>query len=321
MSFHEVQFPKSISWASKSGVGYNTSVIETDGGQEHRVARWDSGKHMYDISYAIKSYSDLSIVKSFFMARKGALNGFRFSDPADYTSNTTNPAFDGGGSGVADQSIGTGDGSTTVFQLIKTYTSGLSSEVRVIEKPVAGTVRIYFNGVLQASGWSVDTTTGIVTFTSPPTAGVAIAASFEFDVPVRFGSDVDKTLSTALTNYGQGDIDSISLVELVNPQPGYVTDYFYGGSYEVVINANTTLSTGLGKLWVIGTQASGLKAVLPDPTDIPTGGIIFTVINEGPDSIDLTNHLGSVLLSIAVGKGVDVILSKAADDSKVWIAI
>jgi uncharacterized protein (TIGR02217 family) len=54
---------------------------------------------------------------------------------------------------------------------------------------VAGTVRIALDGVELASGWSVDATTGIVTFAAAPGAGVAITAGFEFDVPVRFDSD------------------------------------------------------------------------------------------------------------------------------------
>ncbi len=59
-------------------------------------------------------------------------------------------------------------------------------EIRTITKPVAGTVQVYLDGVEQPSGWSVDTTTGLVTFGVPPTLGVEVTAGFEFDVPVRF---------------------------------------------------------------------------------------------------------------------------------------
>jgi uncharacterized protein (TIGR02217 family) len=54
---------------------------------------------------------------------------------------------------------------------------------------VAGTVRVYKDAVEQLSGWSVDVTTGLVTFTTAPAAGVAITADFELDVPVRFDTD------------------------------------------------------------------------------------------------------------------------------------
>jgi uncharacterized protein (TIGR02217 family) len=62
-------------------------------------------------------------------------------------------------------------------------------EVRTITKPVAGTVKVYLDGIEQLSGWSADTTTGLVTFGMAPALGVEVTADFEFDVPVRFDAD------------------------------------------------------------------------------------------------------------------------------------
>ena len=61
--------------------------------------------------------------------------------------------------------------------------------MRRIVKPVTGTVRVALAGVEQLSGWSVETTNGIVTFDTAPASGVLITAGFEFDVPVRFDTD------------------------------------------------------------------------------------------------------------------------------------
>ncbi|MSU92040.1 TIGR02217 family protein, partial [Rhodobacteraceae bacterium 2CG4] len=107
--------------------------------------------------------------------------------------------------------IGTGDGTTTAFQLTKLYASGAQSWTRVITKPVTGTVRIALGGVEQPSGWTVDTTTGVVTFAAAPGAGVAITAGFEFDVPVRFDTDA---LDVTLDLERLGSITSIPLLEL-----------------------------------------------------------------------------------------------------------
>lgn len=93
----------------------------------------------------------------------------------------------------------------------KRYTSGAQSWTRVITKPVAGTVTIALNGTPQASGWSVSTTTGLITFTTAPALGVAITAGFEFDVPVRFNTD---TLDVTLDLECLGSITSIPLVEI-----------------------------------------------------------------------------------------------------------
>jgi uncharacterized protein (TIGR02217 family) len=107
--------------------------------------------------------------------------------------------------------IGTGDGTAVQFALTKTYASGPASWTRAIVKPVAGTVRVAFDGVEQASGWSVDTATGIITFGTAPGDGVAVTAGFEFDVPVRFDAD---SLSIHLENVRAGDVPAIAIVEI-----------------------------------------------------------------------------------------------------------
>lgn len=61
--------------------------------------------------------------------------------------------------------------------------------MRTITKPVAGTVKVYLAGVQQTSGWSANTTTGVITFTNAPGNGVSVSADYEFDVPVRFDTD------------------------------------------------------------------------------------------------------------------------------------
>ena len=76
---------------------------------------------------------------------------------------------------------------------------------------MAGSVRLALNGVEQMSGWSVDTTTGSVTFIAAPGAGVAITAGFEFDVPVRFDTDM---LDVTLDLERLGSITSIPLLEI-----------------------------------------------------------------------------------------------------------
>ena len=94
---------------------------------------------------------------------------------------------------------------------MKRYASGAQSWTRTIVKPVAGTVRIALSGVEQPSGWSADTTMGLVTFNTAPGVGVSVAAGFEFDVPVRFDTDA---LDVTLDLERLGSITSIPLLEL-----------------------------------------------------------------------------------------------------------
>lgn len=110
-----------------------------------------------------------------------------------------------------DQRIGTGDGSTNRFALVKRYASGGQSWARAIVKPATGTVRVAVNGIEQASGWTIDGETGIVTFATSPSASLPITAGFEFDVPVRFDTDI---LDVTLDFERLGSITSIPLMEV-----------------------------------------------------------------------------------------------------------
>ena len=76
---------------------------------------------------------------------------------------------------------------------------------------MAGTVRVALGTVEQLTGWTLDATTGAVTFTTAPGNGVIVRAGFEFDVPVRFDSD---QLDVTLDLERLGSIISIPLLEI-----------------------------------------------------------------------------------------------------------
>jgi len=206
MAFHEVRFPDDISRGARGGPERRTQIVELASGDEERNASWANSRRRYDAAYGIRRADDLAAVVAFFEARNGRLYGFRWKDWADYKSclPSQTPA-------ATDQNIGTGDGTKTAFQLTKTYTSGSQSWTRTITKPVAGTVKVAIGGTVQSSGWSVDTTTGLITFTTAPASGAAITAGFEFDVPVRFDTD---TLDVTLDIERLGSITSIPLIEV-----------------------------------------------------------------------------------------------------------
>lgn len=197
MAFEEVRFPTDISYGASGGPEYSTDIVEIASGYEQRNANWQQSRARYNVAHGVKTKTQLDALIAFFRARKGMANGFRFKDWSDY-------AVSGG-------TIGTGDGSTTQFQLTKTYASGSSSESRDINKPVLGSITIYVDSVEQASGVSVDTTTGVCTFDSAPTNGASITADFEFDVPVRFNTD---RLSASLDQYGSHSWNDIPLIEI-----------------------------------------------------------------------------------------------------------
>jgi uncharacterized protein (TIGR02217 family) len=206
MAFHEVRFPDNISRGARGGPERRTQVVELASGDEERNASWANSRRRFDVAYGIRRADDLAAVVAFFEARNGRLHGFRYKDWADYKSGLPSQAITG-----TDQQIGTGTGSLKTFLLAKRYISGAQSWTRTVAKPVAGTVRIALGMVEQMSGWTVDATTGVLTFTTAPANGVIIRAGFEFDVPVRFDTDV---LDVTLDIERLGSITSIPLLEI-----------------------------------------------------------------------------------------------------------
>jgi len=196
-SFHEVQFPPKIAYGATGGPEFNTSIATTFGGFEQRNINWQKSRGRWDVSTGLKNQADMDALQAFFRARFGKAYGFRFKDWADYVA--------------VGQNIGTGNGVITTFQLTKIYSSGGYTYLREIKKPVNGTVKIYLNSILQSSGYTLDLTTGIVTFAVAPTVGVVVSADCEFDVPVRFDTD-----AIAVRADGPGIFvwDSIPVTEL-----------------------------------------------------------------------------------------------------------
>jgi uncharacterized protein (TIGR02217 family) len=206
MAFHEVRFPDDISRGARGGPERRTQVVELASGDEERNASWADSRRRYDAAYGIRRADDLAAVVAFFEARNARLHGFRWKDWGDYRSSLPSAAVT-----AIDQVLGMGDGATTAFQLVKRYESGAQAWERRIVKPVAGTVRVARAGVEAVSGWSVDATTGVVTFDTAPATGVLVTAGFEFDVPVRFDSD---RLDVTWDLDRLGSIASIPLVEV-----------------------------------------------------------------------------------------------------------
>ncbi len=209
--FNEIRFPTDVALGAKGGPERRTDIVTLRSGGEERNAIWADGRRKYQAGYGIKSFAQLESVLSFFEGQRGRLCGFRWKDRFDYRS-CASPRVPS----ASDVALGTGDGTTAAFSLIKTYggTPG-SPYVRQIKKPVAGTVLVAVDGAVKADGvaFGIDATTGLVTFTPghvPPT-GSRVTAGFEFDVPVRFDTDY---LEVDLGYFEAGQIPNIPIIEI-----------------------------------------------------------------------------------------------------------
>ncbi|MEM9969559.1 MAG: DUF2460 domain-containing protein [Pseudomonadota bacterium] len=208
MSFDEVRFPTALSFGSSGGPERRTDVVSLANGFEERNTPWAHSRRRYDAGVGMRSLADLEAVVSFFEERRGALRGFRWKDWADYKSCGIQETV-----AASDQEIGAGDGVTTEFQLVKTYGTGATAYARPISKPVFASVRVALDGEPQTEGpdYTTDTTTGLITFTTAPGAGVDVTAGFEFDVPVRFDTD---GIDVSVAGFKAGEIPSVPVIEV-----------------------------------------------------------------------------------------------------------
>ncbi len=208
MQFHEIRFPASLSYGSLGGPERRTDIVTLANGFEERNTPWAHSRRRYDAGLGLRSLDDVETMIAFFEARQGQLFGFRWKDWSDYRSSKASQPIS-----LGDQKVGTGDGVTTEFSLVKTYSSGVHSYTRPLSKIVEGSVVVGFDGLATTEGddWAVDANSGTLTFTAPPAAGVEITAGFEFDVPVRFAVDA---IQTSVASFQAGEVPSVPVVEV-----------------------------------------------------------------------------------------------------------
>lgn len=205
--FIEKRFPAYISEGANVQLFRAINSVSLRSGFSRQKNVWSQSLRRYNVSSGIQTFDDLIETLNFWYETSGPRCGFRWHDPSDNTSTRYQKTK----ISATDQNLGVADGTATDFQLRKVYYSGPDAYTRNIVKPVAGTVLVSIDGT-PTTAFSVDTTTGIVTFNSPPSNGAVINAGFEFDVPVRFEKE---TLEMNVSHFNGGDIPDIDVVELL----------------------------------------------------------------------------------------------------------
>jgi len=198
--------------AISGGPEKSTTIITSpfSGVSQRNVNRFDP-LHRYSINTALLTQPQLNSLREFFHCRDGMARGFRMKDMMEFWASSDGAPFAPIG---APNNFGTGDGSTTVFGLYKTYSSGGVTRTRRIVKPISATVSVYKAGVLQTltTHYTIDYTTGIVTFVSAPTAGNALTWTGLFNVPVRFATDFfNPQMSDAISALSYQDLPLLEI--------------------------------------------------------------------------------------------------------------
>lgn len=293
MAFDEILFPTNISRGSRASIQQRHSLLELPSGAVSSIARWPNALWSFDVGYGIRAhrtFEDIRAITDFYLRRGAQSNGFRFENPKE---NTT--ASDGlSAPDDEDEVIGYGDGSTTTFQLVKTYTDALGTTTRTITKPKAATTVVAIDGVAQSVGWTVDTSSGVITFGTPPTGGGSpqvVTAGCRFDLPCMFSPRMNSLDLQIESVAGQAArMPSIQIIEMAGdvttPQQPY-----RGGGSEQSFSSDLVYDYAMGAMVVLTPSTSGLSVVLPYITDLDYGGPHFQFINaSGSHSIDFLNR-------------------------------
>ena len=238
MTFYEQRLDLGINYGATFGPRFNTAVLTQSDGQEQRRALWSQPLILAQLGDRRVTQSELNTLLAFHATVKGAAIGFRLRDWSDYKA--------------TNQPVGTGNGTVQTWQLVKTYAISTATVKRPITKPVAGSVVVYVDGVEEENGWSVDTTTGVLT---TELTG-AIAVDFEFDVPVRFEQDkIDFTFEAK----GLFTLAPLTCTEIRVEPTIYPALDTLPGSLEEIIDLGYDFGTLGGPSFSTGIKANGAE--------------------------------------------------------------
>jgi hypothetical protein len=195
---------------------YMSTIVSTSAsGQQVRIPNYPFPMEQFDLpvnhlhgnAQVAPSLADFQTLYGFYVQRLGPWDSFLYFDPTDnYTC--TNALYEGlptisgllagQGQNFIPGITGTfpaGDGTTLAFQLYANQGGAVrpifdingitASQAPPIPTPF---VKVYVNGSAVTSGWTVSTT-GMLTFGSPPANNATIAVDFGFFKRVRFQED------------------------------------------------------------------------------------------------------------------------------------
>lgn len=175
---------------------WSTDVQTSVSGRERRRKLWSYPKWRFRIGYEVLSDApsrlELQRLFAFFNAHGGAFKQFFYYDRYDHT--------------ITSQSIGTGNGVTTSFQLTRTMTIGGVAFTEPV-RAISGIPTILINGVA-TSAYTIGAY-GLITFTTAPAAAAAITWTGNFFHLCRFEKD---ELSTAQMMQGLWSESGIDLI-------------------------------------------------------------------------------------------------------------
>jgi len=192
-------FPADVGRQAQRSIQRNVLTVKNKYGfQQNSSNDPDGGLRLFTFQRRLLNDTDFNEVRDFYIGTNHGTEGMLFQDWKDNS--------------IVDGYIATGDGVEDSFNLIKRYEISTVTDIdRRIFYPDAIDA-VYFDDVEQVSGWSWNSTTKQIDFTSPPGNTVIITVDVDlFYVPVVFSAELSNTNDIlSVSDYG-----SIVLQEII----------------------------------------------------------------------------------------------------------
>jgi uncharacterized protein (TIGR02217 family) len=250
--FLEERLPVGVRAGASYADEYSVEITKTASGGEYRRLVQPYPVRVWNIFYTQQTAELWDQILSIYHRAYGMYAGFRVKALDDYTTNNLTGAPTAFDQALALVSAG-------IYQLQVAYGSGtaisIGKPVRTIFKPVSGTVKVGV-GALEVpitTMWTVDTTTGKVTFNANKTAsvtGITQAASAVLTVGAHsfaVGESVHIAGVVGMTqiNNQRGQITAVGATTItVNINSSAYTAYASGGTVNTRPQAGETVYGG-----------------------------------------------------------------------------
>jgi len=175
-----------LAWPVQRSLLWQTRTQQSVSGKRLNLADWSYPKRRFGLTYNFlrgstgPSFTEWQTMEGFFNSRFGSWDSFLYTDPRDYS--------------VDSSTIGTGDSTDRDFQLSRVLGSTVASFSEPVTAPLAVSAMVvagtsYTSTQFVTQYWG-STAPGMITFsTFAPSTGQAIVATFTYAWPVSFDSD------------------------------------------------------------------------------------------------------------------------------------
>ena len=215
--FRDIYLPfGAVGFGFSAGPRFSTTIVSVSSGQEQANQNWANPLRRFVCPEAVRDQETFEAVQAHFLAMRGPFYTFPLRDRLDFASAPLPAANVEPVTTPTDQPLGTGDGFTRRFQLVKEYTASgamVETYTRPVRLPVLASIQVGVNGgVASPVGYTVEREGGIVEFDTAPDPGDVLTWGGLFDVNVRF--EADDSFDGMVRTYQVSGFADMTLLEI-----------------------------------------------------------------------------------------------------------